>query len=716
LDSFSSFLVMVNEHEEYMQAYANQTDAEDTRHGARHGPPQGNDMLHPLAQHHFTASEADIHLLEIRRGGMGQPIKHRPVSIHAHHAVSPDKQPAPPFRRVLDGFHLLTGAGAILPADARQAGFVDKGLAEVVEEDLPHFTNMTGLDVSENNLQMHMFAGLPRLKVLNMACNSIQSIESDAYGRFGALTSLDLSYNALTLRSVQNLDFLPSLKELDLCGNNLCGLPMEMYRFISLEKLLLDNNKMDDNSIFNLLCTMPNLRQCSLAYNFLHKIHPQCCGEGYFPLLTQLDISFNYFGTEEDVQPIMDLPRMLEVMLYGNPMLGPKGEDPLFTYIEDLEIAATDGRLERRMHKIDIIAEIPRKRNFKKLKGRSAGRQASYRNFGIVAVGEENEGGGPVKTTNEWREEGNRTLFADAIALAQKEKLMASIPDSTFITMSAANHDADEKILRLADKVMDHVAKDLDLTTSAEILYFQDRTRLKTKNFNNLTDKEIRLGQIINNPPPHKARWNEEDGEPDDEWKYNNDDDDDGDDNLRDANTPSYMKQPIEKVPPGMFSRTMADPSTLQTHPIAVKTAMRALQFAIRHPLTNYNEVPTKGGLPPKDYVRETKASVNRKMPKQASSIKPLSDIGQIKNKSKRGLGEPSVVAVARRRGHQETLVQIEAVLDKLNENADELALKGSGNVNTKDGINTMKHFARPQTGLRGLVKMVDEVVADLDR
>ena len=700
---------MVDEHEEYLRDYAAQPGDGELR---RRGPPQDDEMLQPLAQHHFTASEADVKMLEIRRGGVGQPIKHRPVSIHQHHAVSPPGKPTgPPLRRVLDGFHLLTGAGAILPADARQAVFVDKGLVEVVEEDLPHFTNMISLDVSENNLQMHMFAGLPRLKLLNMACNSIQAIEADAFGRFHTLTALDMSYNSLTLRSVQNLDYLPSLKELDLCGNNLCGLPMEMYRFIKLEKLMLDNNKMDDNGIFNLLCTMPNLRQCSLAYNFLHKIPEQCCGEGYFPLLTQLDISFNYFGTEEDVQPIVELPRMLELLLYGNPMLGPKGEDPLYTYIEDLEIAATDGRLERRMHKIDLITEIPRKRNFKKLKGRAAGRQASYRDFGIVAVGEENEGA-PVKTTNEWREEGNRTLFADAIALAQKEKLLATIPDNTFITMSAGDNDADEKILKLADKVMDHVAKDLDLTTSAEILYFQDRTNLKTKNFNNLTDKEIRLGQSINNPPPPKSPWREGDDEPDEEWKYDNEEDDD----LRDINTPSYLKQPIEKVPPGMFSRTMADPSTLQTHPVAVKTAMRALQFAIKHPLTNYDEVPAKGGLPPKDYVRETKASINRKMPKQESSIKPLSDIGQVKNKSMRGLGEPSVVAVARKKGHNETLVQIEAVLDKLNRNADEIAMKGSGTANTKDGINTMKNFARPQTGLRGLVKMVDEVVADLDR
>jgi hypothetical protein len=660
-----------------------------------------------LQQQEWTASDADITPHSVNE----YAIKHKPVSIHQTHVENITKEKAPSLKRVLDGFHILEAAGAQLPTDVRQVVFVDKGLVNVVEEDLRHFDKLVLLDVSENHLEFIMLASIPRLKALNMACNQIKVIEK-SYG-FDRLQILDLSYNSLTLRSVQNLDFLPELKELDLCGNNLKGLPMEMYRFRTLEKILLDNNKIDDNNVFSILCTMQNLRQASVAYNFLHNIPEQCCGEGYFPLLTMIDLSFNYFGTEDDVMSLVDLPRLDHIICYGNPMCGPKGEDPLYTYIEDLHIACTDTRIERRMPRIEMTTEIPRKRNFKKLKGRAAGRHASYRDFSIVKVGGDfDDESGAVKTNNDWREEGNRTLFAEAIAQAQAEKLMSSIPDSTFITATAANDD-DAKILRMADKVMDNVAADLNLATSAEILYFQDRTKLRTNDFSNV---EIPQGNSLEMEALELEMQEDEDTRWLNTFQEDNEDDDDDRIMANDANKLQHSSKPQDKVPPGMFSRTMADPSTLQTHPVAVKTAMRALNFAIKHPLTNYHEVPAKGGLPPKDYVRETHASLNRKMPRQEASMKPQSDISKIKNKAMRGLGEPSIVAAARKRKNDETLIQIEDVLDKLNSNADELALKGTGNANTRDGIDTMKHFARPQTGLRGLVKMVDEVVRDLDK
>ena len=46
---------------------------------------------------------------------------------------------------------------------------------------------------------------------------------------------------------------MPSLVELDLCGNNLKSLPRDMYRFNRLERILLEHNKMDDNDIFHTL-------------------------------------------------------------------------------------------------------------------------------------------------------------------------------------------------------------------------------------------------------------------------------------------------------------------------------------------------------------------------------------------------------------------------------------------------------------------------------
>ena len=56
--------------------------------------------------------------------------------------------------------------------------------------------------------------------------------------------------------------------------------------------------------------------------------------------LETLDIAYNYFGLEKSIRPILDLPRMKCLLLYGNPVLGPTGQDPHFLYIEDLaEIA-----------------------------------------------------------------------------------------------------------------------------------------------------------------------------------------------------------------------------------------------------------------------------------------------------------------------------------------------------------------------------------------
>ena len=253
-----------------------------------------------------------------------------------------------------------------------------------------------------------------------------------------------------------------------------------------------------------------------------------------------------------------------------------------------------------------------------------------------------------TKSSSDWREEGNKTLFAEAIALAQSQKVMSQIPDATFIT-DTAHDDDDEKVLKIADSVMDQVADELDLQTSAEILYFQDKTRMRASRF----------------------------------------DDEQGGDGG------GGERKVAAQVPPGLFTgpgRTMADPSTLQTHPVAVKTAMRALHFAINNPLTNYDEVPQKGGLPPHDYVRPTAAAIARQMPRVKPSMKESSNIVKIKNKAKRGLTEPSLAAIERRKERDCTLQQIEGVLDDLNSNVDDLVLKGpNATGNSKDTVNLMK-------------------------
>ena len=179
----------------------------------------------------------------------------------------------------LDGFLLLETTGMGFPEDAQQAILTDKNLYNVVADDFTFFTELVYLDVSENHLELHPFGAFPKLKELRIVCNGIHFIPQTLFG-FHQLLYLDLSYNKLTPDSVQNLHVLSELRELDLCGNNLKMLPLEMSKFQRLEKILLDYNRMEDNGVFNILCTMPNLRYVSLANNFLSVVPVESCMHG----------------------------------------------------------------------------------------------------------------------------------------------------------------------------------------------------------------------------------------------------------------------------------------------------------------------------------------------------------------------------------------------------------------------------------------------------
>ena len=43
-------------------------------------------------------------------------------------------------------------------------------------------------------------------------------------------------------------------------------------------------------------------------------------------LLETLDVAYNYFSREDTLLPVIHLPRLLSLLLYGNPLLGPTGE------------------------------------------------------------------------------------------------------------------------------------------------------------------------------------------------------------------------------------------------------------------------------------------------------------------------------------------------------------------------------------------------------
>jgi Leucine-rich repeat (LRR) protein len=233
--------------------------------------------------HYFTPAEAEIPAaVKIRND---PTIKHYPIPLNPDislRKVLETQKFNPEFtsngRSEIDGFFLLEAAKIDFPEDVQHLSITDKKLKTVVDEDLTYFTELFFLDASENYLPFTPFGALPKLKELRIACNRIQKID-EIYG-FNQLMYLDLSYNNLTSESILSLSVLPVLKELDLSGNCLTTLPSDMSNFTSLEKIILEYNKFDNNKLFQILGTMPNIRHVDLSHNYLSYIPRECCEYG----------------------------------------------------------------------------------------------------------------------------------------------------------------------------------------------------------------------------------------------------------------------------------------------------------------------------------------------------------------------------------------------------------------------------------------------------
>lgn len=182
-------------------------------------------------------------------------------------------------RTELDGFYMLESAGMSFPEELQQIIISDRKLRTIVEEDLTYFTELLFVDVSENHLPFESFGAIPNLRELRITCNRISSISDELFG-FDQLMFLDISYNSLSMDSIYALASLPLLKELDLSGNSLKSLPPDMSVFRTLEKLILEYNKFDNNDIFVVLGSIPNLRYLDVSHNYFSKFPKECNEDG----------------------------------------------------------------------------------------------------------------------------------------------------------------------------------------------------------------------------------------------------------------------------------------------------------------------------------------------------------------------------------------------------------------------------------------------------
>mmetsp|Transcript_840 Transcript_840/g.1523 ORF Transcript_840/g.1523 Transcript_840/m.1523 type:complete len:617 (-) Transcript_840:9-1859(-) len=356
---------------------------------------------------------------------------------------------------LLDGFALLEGCGVDLPDKGRRADVSGKGFGGVVEEDLDYYTRLEYVDAGDNGLRMESFGPLQRLRELRLQCNGIKDLldlpECVSNSQFMLLSTLDLSYNTLTIEALTNLAVLPNLADLDITYNMLEKLPKPkvMGNFESLKYLKAGNNGFESDTVLISLSSCPRLAEVDLSYNYLQRIPKEVIEEGCFTCLQGLNLSYNYIADEEELLPAVLIERLTRLLVYGNPLCGPTGEDESGECVDrviDASIEARDGWGD---HELTIVTVTGREGSG----GPSKKKKTLYRDLQMSAIVEDD-----IPTAAEWRKAGNNARNGKKPIQrhprrASAEEKTHSSAQSTFMTGMDMEED-DEEFLAEEDEAL----------------------------------------------------------------------------------------------------------------------------------------------------------------------------------------------------------------------------------------------------------------------
>lgn len=239
---------------------------------------------------------------------------------------------------MLDGFLLLASGGSPSPDHAICANLSSLNLVDIAEEDLAFFVNLDRLDVSDNQLNYEQVVAqmnrLPRLSSLNLACNSIASLQVPA-GTLRTLQTLDLSFNELHGDVLMQLAHLPGLVTLNLSSNCISSVPPEedLYGLAALKELILDSNDLVQFVQWRALDALPRLRKLSLASNRVKRLKDDAPDTAmgneklsYFPELEELNLSNNEIMTVEALPALLTFHALVKLNLSDNPCV--HGKNP----------------------------------------------------------------------------------------------------------------------------------------------------------------------------------------------------------------------------------------------------------------------------------------------------------------------------------------------------------------------------------------------------
>ena len=234
--------------------------------------------------------------------------------------LPPPEVYVPPPPSILDGFSLLAAAGCDEPERATVANMPGQNLVGVEAGDMPYFTSLAALDVSDNQLgSMGALAGLADLRELKLSCNHLCSLGLPP-SCFACLRVLDCAYNSLGPEDLLPLCALPSLVWLDMTSNRVdVILPEICAGFAVLEVFSLGSQRPRlSASDLEPLAQLPRLRVLHLPSNAIASV--PLLPPDAFPCLELLDMRSNAVEDTAAVAPLARCARLREVLLHGNPM------------------------------------------------------------------------------------------------------------------------------------------------------------------------------------------------------------------------------------------------------------------------------------------------------------------------------------------------------------------------------------------------------------
>lgn len=305
---------------------------------------------------------------------------------------------------VLDGFLLLSASGCEDPEEVESVTLQASQLERAVREDLLYFQNLFFLDVSENMLLLEDLLFLGGLETLHLTYNQISSllalhdvvqwqelhhkfilgecipesksrpsadtlknlfssvekglrrVEKEVQEKSGEqardttsfgillphLTALNLSFNRIPSLHISFLAYFPSLRQLDLSGNNLRFLPEDLSCLRLVSHLALESNNFsiffsassspsssafpaysgEARHLFQSLSTMPSLVEVNLNRNNIECVPPLTYRPSncscFYPALKVIGLTHNPIKTVDYLLPLTSLHLTLRRIVLSN--------------------------------------------------------------------------------------------------------------------------------------------------------------------------------------------------------------------------------------------------------------------------------------------------------------------------------------------------------------------------------------------------------------